>query len=772
MTVPQSEAMRILKSIDTRKFPKELPQNVAELNRAVNVLTQYQIVMQKGIDDANKDIIAKIQDFIEEVIILFTGGADALDFDWGDLGILLRNLGNILGLGGIVDFIVDPLEWAVEFFDNIIKSPIVQSITDAINDFIYNLLMALDAVTLGVFNIDSLAQHFKNQAQSSAGTAAALTQLQNQLATGSSYEDTYDRPNSATLGNGWVQGGVGQGLGIIDNAARIDNTGTAAGMRWARAPLASPSSDFVVATVVNPAGVAQSAMTSLFLRANETLTEFVYANIYGKSCYIGRGTRSGDTWSFTDWKSDLNRGVSEGAQVEFSAEGTTYTLKVNGNTILQHTDVSGYPLDDSHHYYGFASETRVVGTGRQYSWGLATFVMRTLGGQTLSQVAETAETANQTAAAAADAVARLQEEVSGDGGNATTYQFSFSYPNQDGLPSPWVTDSPTRLCIENNAAWVKNTESGFYKAVYPTALPTDDVSVRATMYGAGSNSIAPAGLILRSNTDMSNGAVCLIYGEAIAIGRINFGASYKGDNLVFDQWSYNEVDVSAGANIEFKVVGNTYSVYMDGALIVAFTDISGTVTTGASKRYTGILATRGTNFFGSGVRSFGFYNFFAKDVSPGLLVGTGWKLARNGGGGIALPGSGYQLLGAGTYDVADKALNVTVYDLGRGWIRIHKTGWYMVRVRSQMSSSAGEDFVFRSLFHIAEPNGSVPGTFNLKEVGMENEGDRTFSCDLCCPVYLVEGQYVAPGVYQAGSNNVVGDALQTVTVFEGTLMGR
>lgn len=240
---------------------------------------------------------------------------------------------------------------------------------------------------------------------------SAIAQLESRLATGASYVDNFNRKESNMLGNGWIQGGTGQGLGIIDFAARLDNHGISAGIRYAICPQLMSEDNHSVAAIVNPAGVMDGCPTALFVRANADLTEFVYANIWKRSIQLGRGTRSGDTWKFTNWKT-YAKGVQESDTVELVAEGTTYRVIVNRTSVIEHTDTSGYPVDATHRTVGFSSETRFQGIIPNYSWGLASFVARSgMGNLATTQAAASA--ARETARTAQSVATYAQATASG-----------------------------------------------------------------------------------------------------------------------------------------------------------------------------------------------------------------------------------------------------------------------------------------------------------------------------------------------------------------------
>lgn len=103
----QTREVKALHGIaDRAKTPnKDLQKNLQNLNQSVRYISQMMTVMQNGIDDANKDIIAKIQDAIEELLIIFglAEGGDTLDFDWGDFQVMMNNWKNIFNPSGILN---------------------------------------------------------------------------------------------------------------------------------------------------------------------------------------------------------------------------------------------------------------------------------------------------------------------------------------------------------------------------------------------------------------------------------------------------------------------------------------------------------------------------------------------------------------------------------------------------------------------------------------------------------------------------------------------
>lgn len=94
---------KVLRSIGTAldSPPDDMGQNLICLNKAVSFQSGMIDVLQNGVNDANRDILLKIQDAIEDLLIIFGFGSsgDTLNFEWGELATLLRNFTKIFNLG-------------------------------------------------------------------------------------------------------------------------------------------------------------------------------------------------------------------------------------------------------------------------------------------------------------------------------------------------------------------------------------------------------------------------------------------------------------------------------------------------------------------------------------------------------------------------------------------------------------------------------------------------------------------------------------------------
>lgn len=609
-------------------------------------------------------------------------------------------------------------------------------------------------------------------------SAKAIAELQVKMALGATFSDDYDRQDSpTTLNNGWVQGGVGQELGIIDGAARLDNTGSAVGKRYAICPVLADSNNHSVTAAVNPAGVAVGVMTSIFIRANADLTEFVYANLYGKSCYIGRGTRSGNTWSFgggTDWKSKTSGfTLPEGALVEFKAVDAKYTLLVNGQTILEHDDVSGYPIDEDHRTVGFQSETKIIGLFPQYSWGLAAFTVRNVLSTSLDAISTTATSAEQTALSAAQQIAELRGENNAGGSNGVSISEVFP-GNRSGFdPAVWTELGPITNQtghLDGNASILTSASvAGRFPILHDTPLSTDAQSVSAVVTRTAAGSNAPMMLLLRAAPDLSSFVYVETYRDDINIGYGSWNLTTGARTL--HQWEGAIWSLKQGNTLEVRVTGDTYAITANGTPVLTYTDDPRTATVGSNNRHVGMVHSM-SSAFGVKFTGFGIFAFNASDIEVPQYKGTVWNLFQSSltaGPDLA---HGYNRVPA-TFDAQREVSNVTIESLALGNVRIKKEGTYLISIRYQFTRPTDNDNFMALLYSW---NGVVGQPFNLVDVGPENGDVGVHTVGATFHRYCLVGEVLAPGFYYnkgvvEPANKIVGDALGTVTYFKGVLVG-
>ena len=104
--------------------------------------------------------------------------------------------------------------------------------------------------------------------------ASRVARIENKIALGAEFFDDFNRgDNDTVIGNGWSQGGDGQGLGIHDQAVQIKRDLLPDdGTRYAICPQVADGDNFTVAAVIHPAGVAANPETVLYARANTGFT--------------------------------------------------------------------------------------------------------------------------------------------------------------------------------------------------------------------------------------------------------------------------------------------------------------------------------------------------------------------------------------------------------------------------------------------------------------------------------------------------------------------
>lgn len=222
----------------------------------------------------------------------------------------------------------------------------------------------------------------------SSASNARIARLETIVSKGSSGYDDFNRADTSSLGRGpqmtadWVTGGNGQALGVQGRAAGlVEALAPADGRRWARYPTPASSSTMTADTIVDDKKLDNQACTSVIVAANAAFTEFVYANVFGTGVYLGRGTRSGNSWSFNDWKSNTSYKVGTAERVEVRASGSgIYQLVVDNTVILEHTDTT-YPIDADHRYVGFAIQcwTGILQLP-EYGWRLSAFSLKSEAG--------------------------------------------------------------------------------------------------------------------------------------------------------------------------------------------------------------------------------------------------------------------------------------------------------------------------------------------------------------------------------------------------------
>jgi hypothetical protein len=139
----KSQKTRALETIKSSKYPdtnKDLEANMRRLNVFVDYLAQYVGAMQKGVDQANQDVIGRTRDILGNMVILLGGGTVA-DVDFGDLQYYLPAIGALLGFDDTTPFPINLFNAAEHFFLGYVVP--LDSFTFAIQDEVVKILTSL-----------------------------------------------------------------------------------------------------------------------------------------------------------------------------------------------------------------------------------------------------------------------------------------------------------------------------------------------------------------------------------------------------------------------------------------------------------------------------------------------------------------------------------------------------------------------------------------------------------------------------------------------------
>ena len=118
----ESVESRALKGINADSYNKDQAKNLIQLNQNTEYMAQYMRKLQKGVDDANKNVIEQIQGFINDIIVLLGGGGNT-GLDFGDLKYIFQAWGALFGFtdnNGNIQLPVNLFQAAWHFFSTYI----------------------------------------------------------------------------------------------------------------------------------------------------------------------------------------------------------------------------------------------------------------------------------------------------------------------------------------------------------------------------------------------------------------------------------------------------------------------------------------------------------------------------------------------------------------------------------------------------------------------------------------------------------------------------
>lgn len=118
----ESQEARALKSITADSYSKDQAKNLIELNRNSEYTAQYLRKLQRGVDEANQNVLEQARGFISDIIVLI-GGGGATGLDFGDLKYVFQAIGSLFGFtnsNGGVQLPVNLFSSAWHFFSSYI----------------------------------------------------------------------------------------------------------------------------------------------------------------------------------------------------------------------------------------------------------------------------------------------------------------------------------------------------------------------------------------------------------------------------------------------------------------------------------------------------------------------------------------------------------------------------------------------------------------------------------------------------------------------------
>lgn len=733
-----SAQIRALQKINAKRAPKAFTDNIQKLNYDTEYMAKYLVVMQKGIDDGNKNIFEKVGDLIENLIIIFTGGGDIGEMFQGLKDAFIHAMQNIPIIGDLIE----------------IFTGIEDGNMQDLGTWVGNLL-------------DMLFGGFRNSNR-------VLLELQAKLAEGATYSDTFDRSDSpSSLGNGWTQGGAGSALGIIGNAARIDGLPFSTGRRYAICPKKADKDDMAVSVGVNNKGIAPAAMTTLFLQSNEDLTEFVYANLYKKAFYIGRGTRSGNTWTFNDWKQNTSKQIVEGGMVTFTAEdildntgaptGTcNYKLTSNGETLVEHVDAL-YPRNELHRWSGFAQETKIVGIIPQISWGLVAYTMRSQVDLTpveeyvgnLSKPGGAINAVETSVGVVADAVNKIVGEQTGEGNQGSNFFYNFTERATGNTLTDFDHQTPGAIGILPSTFWCGIQIGGAVKARMWTknVLGSSDHQISVVL---GDSTLADADteLHVRVNAAGTSGMALRLATTTCSLW--SWTAPSPSGVAVYTKIGPDiAMKFAAGDTIALQAVGSNMTILKNRSLV---TTISAPFAPSGTKCGLAFFQAAGLfTFHPARIRSMSI-----SDLAKPTYRGVGFRMVRTNVTATSNTTGDNQSLPANTFDTILERSGIDAYYEG-GQVGIWRAGYYQFNARVGFNSdpNSGQSFNI-SLFR-----NSGSGWVRMAR-GSDFSGISR-NCSLSTSFYCNEGDAVILGVYTNNGHGIVGGTDGSVTYFSGFL---
>ncbi|UJQ86722.1 minor tail protein [Gordonia phage Jalebi] len=639
----ESKQVRALRGISTRseKPNKDLETNIRNLNNSVRYMSSMMGIMQEGIDDANRDILQQFGDAIQDLMIIFNlgGGGDTLNLDWGDLGVVLKNISSIFRFDFFnIDFPdIDLLGWAQDFWDNTFGNLDIlnfERLKEAFNGEYVGPDIALNIIQNVIRTIKRLASGIIAPWRLPQINVSSIT--------------NEPGPNLLSSFGGFnaAEDIAGDGIWIFDpdvgktslGSARTDANGTLKVLSSEAIAVSADQTLQLGGWVKWQGAVATgSAFRILVVPYIGSLAQTpVQISTLNSPAANGE-----NTFPMTDWTVPASvDAVRVRVTVEASVtSGTVWwddlVLRKAGSTLpqsfigglgqrLQDLDDNDTGLDDAIGKLAGNINNAVNATIEDVGEGVGNILEAF---NTIFNLNRSTKAAEAAALEAKQILAAMnnQEDTGGDG-----MAWSTDFPNANSQPLPsgdWANVSNIFLQSEGGAGIV--TSGGATPGWAATTRTTNSDAQKCSfiisrIHGSGQES----GCFVRATANLSSGVLCTVTESGkLFLTR----ASVSGGTVSIVGTAFLNVTHAAGFKvgdqIEVRCNGTYYYIYKNGKQIYSYNDAANLATIGASNRYCGMYMEReqvNVVFMYSSPR---FASFYMSDwyIPPGGPVNGFWQ---------------------------------------------------------------------------------------------------------------------------------------------------
>ncbi|UVT31193.1 minor tail protein [Gordonia phage OtterstedtS21] len=638
----ESKQVRALRGISTRseKPNKDLETNIRNLNNSVRYMSSMMGIMQEGIDDANRDILQQFSDAIQDLMIIFNigGGGDTLNLDWGDMGVVLKNISSIFRFDlfnlDLPD--IDILGWAQDFWDNTFGNLDIlnfERLKEAFNGEYVGPDIALNIIQDVIRTIKRLASGIIAPWRLPQINVSSIT--------------NEPGPNLLSSFGGFnaAEDIAGDGIWVFDpdvgktslGSARTDANGTlkvlsseaiavSAGqtlqlggwVKWQGA--VATGSAFRILVVPYIGSLAQtpvqiSTLNSPAANGENTFPMTDWTVPASVDAVRVRVTVEASVTSGTVWWDDLI----------LRKAGTTLPQSFIGGLgqRLQDLDDNDTGLDDAIGKLAGNINSAVTATIEDIGEGVGDILEAF---NTIFNLNRQSKAAEAAALEAKQMLAAMnnQEETGGDG---MAWSVDFPNGNNDPLPSgDWQNVNNIVLRTEGGAGVVGS--GGATPAWAATTRTTNTDSQKCSFIISFINgSDQESGVFIRATSDLSSGVLCTVTESGkLFLTR----ASVSGGTVSIVGTAFLNVTHAAGFKvgdqIEVRCNGTYYYIYKNGKQIYSYNDTGNVVPVGESNRYCGMYMEREQVFI-TLYTSPRFASFYMSDwyIPPGGPVNGFWQ---------------------------------------------------------------------------------------------------------------------------------------------------